>query len=190
MNVLFIDTETTGTDPTKHSLIQIAAELHKDGLCVAKFNRTIKHDQVSVDLGALKVNRIGLGRLDSYGLPLKVVLTEFVDFLLDINGRYSDVVVCGHNVNFDVQFITEALRSIGVSNLSALLPFRVLDTASIGLYLHSAGKLDTKGKFSLSALMAALKIKEPESRHEASTDVECVSQVLYALQNLLKEKSE
>lgn len=185
MNILFIDTETTGTDPSKHALLQVSAVLFSDGKNVALFNEQIKHDFAEVDLGALRVNRVKLGQIQSYGNDQRTVMTRLVDFLLELRERHTDIIVCGHNVNFDVQFLSAALKQIGVSNLSAVLPFRVMDTASIGLFLNSTGKLNTRGKYSLSELMKALDIKEPERRHDSLVDALCTAEVFYALQKLL-----
>src|SRR5690348_16006460 len=108
MNILFLDTETTGQDENKHQLVQIAAEYHVDGKCVAKFNKRfapLKLQNTVVNLQALKYNGLGLKQLSSLGDPgLGVV--EFGDFLLGLKSE-KPIIVCGHNVDFDIRFINK-----------------------------------------------------------------------------------
>lgn len=187
MNILFIDTETTGTDPKKHALLQIAAEFHKDGTCVEKFSENISQDYAHIDLGALRVNGVSASQVSSYGNPARTVLVKFVDYLLMLNKRYGSFVVCGHNVNFDIEFIKNALVNQGMDNVSALLPYRVLDTATIGLFLNSVGQINTDGKYSLLALLKALNVEvDKDSLHNAVTDVQVTAEVFYKMQQKLR----
>jgi len=61
MNILFLDLETTGTNPDIHSIIQIGAALFVQGEKIDQFKIDLAPREGStIDLGALKVNKHNL----------------------------------------------------------------------------------------------------------------------------------
>ena len=83
MNILFLDTETTGVDPNKHSLIQIGAALFVDGKLTKKFEIDIKPEEGSaISLEALKVNGNSITALENK-MERSVALKKFIEFLMD-----------------------------------------------------------------------------------------------------------
>ena len=48
MNILFIDTETTGKNPERNSIIQIAAEYHEDGKKISDFNAKLTPIKIAI----------------------------------------------------------------------------------------------------------------------------------------------
>jgi DNA polymerase III alpha subunit (gram-positive type) len=191
MNLLFLDIETTGLDPDLHRIIQVSAEFHSNGKLVEKFNERICHNLPNVDLGALKVNRIDYGRLHTYGKTEVTTITLFLDFLLNLNKQHKDIVLVGNNVAFDVSFIKQTLKRLGITGLDSILPYRVIDTAGITRFLQSLDTEPFKGLLgdksqSLSVTAKALGLELPENLHDSAADVELTATVFYTFQQLLK----
>ena len=96
MNVLFIDTETTGRDPQRQGILQIAAEYHEDGNKVSSFNVKFcpSTEETHVDLYALKYNGFGFSAIESLG-DERIAMGKFLDYILSLPKK--DVFLCGHN---------------------------------------------------------------------------------------------
>ena len=95
MNILFIDSETTGTDATKHTAIEISCRLDVNGQTVSRFTRRFFNPtNAAINLGALRVNKV----------PLK----ELIDLGISKEGKEDAVVV-------------ELVESDSVTQASAIL---------------------------------------------------------------------
>lgn len=186
MNLLFLDTETTGTDPKKHAVIEIAAQLHKDGTKVAEVNEQFFDKRSPVSLQALKYNNT---RVE--GLYAKkdesIGFMTFVDWVLSLKMDSLPIIV-GHNVSFDVKFLHALFDKYGIDQVTEVLGYKTLDTCVIAQYLIMAGKLTTEGnKTTLAAIAKALNIDVTKyTLHCAKDDVALTAEVFYGLINLLK----
>jgi DNA polymerase III epsilon subunit-like protein len=210
MNILFLDTETTGLDPENNRIIQIAARLDasQPGESGPKgvteyFNTRVGHfmflddkPQFDVSLGALKVNKRSILDVNTNDmLPNtpksdripheRAALIMFVDWLLQMNQKYGDSILCGHNVQFDEKFINSALKRNGISGLNDLVGYRRLDTASIAGFLRLMGVLQTE-KSSLEETAKAMGITT-EGLHDAKFDVDLTAFVLYGMEARVRD---
>jgi len=194
MNILFLDTETTGLDPVKNRLLEISARLDvdafvssKDGKGVLPERFNIKmlmpyYDESMITLGALKVNKRKLIEdrvINEKAFSSDSGAVEFVDWLLRMHQKYGDFVVCGHNIVFDISFISEALKRMGIEGLKDLTGYRMIDTASIATFMRFAGLLNIE-KSSLSDIGKAMNIPV-DGLHDATFDVDLTASVLYAM---------
>ncbi|NEG70631.1 3'-5' exonuclease [Bifidobacterium choloepi] len=100
-----LDIETTGFSPRTEAITEIGAVRIRDGKIVGTFTQL-------VDPGKPIPSRIthltGIGDAMVAGQPpIDIVMPTFIDWLA------SDIIV-GHNVRFDLSFLTEAaLRTVG-----------------------------------------------------------------------------
>lgn len=105
MKKIFIDTETTGLDYRKHSIIQIGGIIEIDGIVVEKFNLLLKpHPRAKIDKSALIANNkteIEISTYPDQNLVFKnfiQTLAKYVDrfdrkdkfFLIGFNNRAFD----------------------------------------------------------------------------------------------------
>lgn len=181
--ILIIDTETTGLDCSKHSILEICAKLYdSNGTEIRKFHETIKHDNPHIDLGALKVNNIKPAQIRSLGNPEWKVVMDLLDFLMYIP---KDTIIWGKNINFDIRFIEAMLANYNIENLGSLIGHNYLDVTALAVGLNQVGKLETKS-FSLSNIAKALNIPIPTNLHTAEADVDLTKKVLDAMLNLIK----
>lgn len=94
-----IDIETTGFDPSKDHIIEIAA-LKVEGGSVKDSFCSFVNPEVLLDPFITKLTGITDGQL-SDAPPLKEVLPLFADFV-------KDCIIVGHNVNFDINFLYDS----------------------------------------------------------------------------------
>ena len=83
---LFFDVETTGTNHMKHSIIQLAGIIEKDGKVVEEFNYKVKpHPKAQIDDAAMAVNKKTVEETMQYP-DMKDVYKSFIKML----GKYVD----------------------------------------------------------------------------------------------------
>jgi DNA polymerase III epsilon subunit-like protein len=192
-NLLFIDLETTGTDPNSHSVIQIAAEFHQEGKPVKTFNRKLNPSGYKVSLGALRVNKVKYSQLNSLG-NTDTVVAEFVDFLLGLNPK-GQVTVVGHNVHFDMAFIKTLFTNHGIEDLNAVFSYRQLDTAAIAVFLQDVGILNIE-KANLESLAKHFNVVKSNTDfletnfHDAAFDTKTTVDVYNAMKEYVKSKTK
>jgi DNA polymerase III subunit epsilon len=180
MNILFLDTETSGLDPKVHGILQIAAEFHQDGKLIKSFNEKCNTNIKTIDLGALKVNKVAFGSIKNL-TPNEVVLKLFVDFIL---GLPANTIIAGHNVSFDINFLKEWLTVNGVTGWGSIFSHRVLDTYPLAAYLKEIGAIKTD-KLHLENIAEALNIAVNKSDlHSAQYDVELTAKIYYKIVEL------
>ena len=139
---VFIDTETGGTIPTKHSLLQIGVvvwECNKGVLAHKEFH--IKHNEYIITKEAQRINKFNLEFYNENALaPNKVI-----DALLCFLGNYFDsnmlIPIIGHNIQFDVAFLKEFFKGNNRS-FNQYFSHRMIDTYSVYKTLVLSGKID------------------------------------------------
>lgn len=107
--ILWLDTETTGVNPYKHSIVQIAAIAETDGVIEGTFNHKMQPIAgAEIDLKALEVNNTTEEELRTYMLPANAyeLLVAFLGDHIDKYNKADKFVVAGYNVKFD----TDVLR--------------------------------------------------------------------------------
>jgi len=165
-NLAFIDTETTGTDPTKHEIIElaviIARQVERPGkgpsleiLEECEWKIKPKHIETAED-AALRVN--GYNEVDwMFASELKPVMEQFAK-------KTESAIFVSHNLVFDYAFVMKAFEETGVDSR---MHYGKLDTISMALArLYDAPQAD---KFSLRALCELLKVENAKA-HTALAD--------------------
>lgn len=148
-DLVFVDTETTGTDPHKHELIEIAVvrvrQLWKEGekpsfTAISDWSAKVRPEHiVSADPAALKVNGYNKEEWKD-ALSLEDALREF-------SKQTEGGIMVAHNVAFDAHFLDTQLSRLGIPNQ---MHYHRLDTVSMAYAkLHSTPDV---GRYSLNEL--------------------------------------
>lgn len=97
-----IDIETTGLNPGYDTIIELAAIKVRDNIIVDKFSSLVNPN---IKISSFITSLTGItNEMLQYAPSLDTVLPEFISFI-------KDDIVIGHNVTFDLHFIsTESLR--------------------------------------------------------------------------------
>lgn len=194
MNILFLDLETTGTNPDVHSIIQIGAALFVEGKKVDQFKINLAPRENSItDLGALRVNKNSLSALNSKN-DRKTAFIKFIDWILSLNLKYEgQLIICGHNVHFDLSFIKSTLKEYNIEGWDSVVSYRIQDTNTIGRFLINNGllhipKSQKGGGLEKLALALGIEVRD-RNLHDALEDVKLTAEVYYELSNFVRELS-
>ena len=114
--VLYIDTETTGLEPGRHGIIQLAALMEYGGDVVDTFNMKFQpHEGAMINLDALKVSGTDPEELKSR-TSSSDTFSEFMKFLdrhIEKFDKTDKAYPAGYNVGFDLQFLEAWFRHHG-----------------------------------------------------------------------------
>lgn len=164
-----VDTETTGLDPEKDRLIEIAAIRVRGGKEVGRFETLVKPGR-KLSKKIVSITNITDEMLKDAPAP-EECLPKFLEFLRD------DVIVA-HNANFDVDFIYESLQRFGLPPLEN----NFIDTLRIARYVEP-----DMDNYKLSTLAKEYKIPQ-STAHRALADCETTMAVLQHLDESAKEQ--
>jgi len=173
-DLIILDTETTGVEAKRDSIIEIAAVKLSDGKIVGEFQTLVKPaNPLNVTVSVLT----GIQPTDLENAPdIKVAGQKFLEFA-------GDLPIVGHNVSFDIDF----LKSHGIDPVG-----RSLDTLDLAMTIFP--KLPYH---SMQYICEAYQFKNRPS-HRAMSDVlataELVNLLVYLAQtipaNILKNIRE
>jgi DNA polymerase III epsilon subunit-like protein len=141
--ILFIDTETGGMDPKTHSLLSLGLVVWKEMEIGASLEILINDGILHVTEAALEINGIQLEEHKEKAVTPFVALQQFDRFLKEHFEEDEKIVLGGHTINFDVNFLN-AFLAINGYNFYQRFSHRHVDTASILFYLYLTGKIKRK----------------------------------------------
>lgn len=167
---LFLDTETGGLDPDRHSILSIGLAVVSRTDVVDTLEIDVREPRLFAEKSALAINRIDLAEHVKTALTPSAAVDRIIDFIgkwPELLSENNKVVLFGHNILFDIQFLKRLFCFTG-HDYASFFSHRNVDTSSILRYLHIKGAF----KEDISALGAALDhfgINE-DPRHRALQD--------------------
>lgn len=164
---LFVDTETGGLDPARHSLLSIGLVLGDEGEVRHSLELFLKHDTYVVDGAAMRVNRIDVAKHHAAAMDggtLMAVLDVFLDQYFPC--KKEPITLVGHNVAFDRAFLEGFWKSQG-RDFESRFGHRLIDTHGFAAGLRDAGRLSVDD-LSSTALFAHFGIEVPEERRHTA----------------------
>lgn len=190
--IVFVDTESGGTDPVENPVLTLGACLFDvmKGEILETYDVRIKHDDYSnVTPEALGVNGIDLEAHHNHPLAEypHQAKQSFMDWLGGFRKRKELSVLGGHNLGFDEGFMVLGLtdeKGFGFP-LYNFFHYRKVDTQMLATIMRHAGLLPIK-KTSLEAVTKFFGI-EVENYHTALDDAVATAKAYYAMLSVLKE---
>lgn len=161
-----IDVETTGLTPWEDKIVEIGAVLFEYGIPVKSFS-TLVNPRKSISESASRVNHI-TDRMIRKAPSEEKVYKEFVEFLGD--ALYGKIYVCAHNADFDMLFLSEALRRMGYSG-----DIYCLDTLDLSRKI-----VKNLSSYKLNSVAKYFEI-ENKNEHRAKEDAEVSGNILVSL---------
>ncbi len=163
------DIETTGFSPVNNRIIEIGAVKVSDGKVIDRFS-TFVNPQTPIPFEIEKLTGI---RDDTVlDAPLiEEVLPRFAGFC-------DGCVLVAHNANFDMSFIQENSRRLGLP-----AEYTYVDTVGIARVL-----LPNQSKHTLDAVAKTLNISL-ENHHRAVDDAECTAWIFVKFIQMLEERN-
>ena len=138
--LLFLDTETTGLDPDKNGVIQVAMIAGNDEFNV-KLNPLSLG--VKVDKEALKINGIKKKHIKKR-MNHELAFGKMIEWLDERVNKYDKTdkfVVVGYNVKFDVEMLHGWARREEFEYMGSYIDWRVIDVLTLARTAHYLGQL-------------------------------------------------
>jgi len=165
---VIFDLETTGLSPVSDKIIEIGAVKVTNGKIVDRFS-TFVNPQRPISFEIEKLTGINDNMVIDAPL-IEDVLPKFLEFC-------DGAVMVAHNADFDMSFIHNKSREMGVEK-----EYTVVDTVTMAQYL-----IIGLGKYTLDAVAKALQV-QLINHHRAVEDAECTALIFLKLINMLKDK--
>jgi len=181
--LLFIDTETGGLDPDKHSLLSLAMVVWEDMEIFDSQEILINDGILSVTEEALSVNKIDLEKHKQSAISSSQAMDKLFLFIGQHFPQQRTITLAGHNVHFDAAFL-KRLFFANNKNFSEFFSHRIIDTSSILYYLYLAGHIKHRAISSDEAFeLFDIKV---EGRHTAIGDAIATAKLFTKLLSLIK----
>jgi DNA polymerase III subunit epsilon len=172
--IIFVDTETGGHDPRLHSLLTVGLVTLSDEGVGRPLHLRVKHAEYRTRPEAMAVNGIDLAEHDRLAQPPEQVAQAIRDYAAPV-GR---VLLGGHNIGFDLNFLSELLPDRG-----KVFRRGVVDTKVIGQFLIHAGRIPKRVGTTLGDLAEHFGVQF--AAHDAQEDATATARVYAAMLALL-----
>ena len=182
--ILFIDTETGGLDPGKHSLLSLGMVAWEEREIIDSREILINDGILNATGEALFINKIDLEVHKQTALSSSDALAEIFSFINKHFPSQQSITLAGHNVHFDINFLS-AFLSRNNKAFSDYFSHRIIDTSSILYFLYLAGKIN-KRAVSSDAAFDLFEI-EVEGRHTALGDAIATAKLFNKLLQLSRQ---
>ena len=177
MKILWFDTETTGLDPVKNDIIQIAGIIEIDGNVKEEFQFWAKPPKdADIQDEALKVH--GYSKIDIKQWPdpkfMYAGLIGIFGKYVDKFKKYDKFIPAGHNVKFDIEFLSQLFKKQKDDYFGSWMiwqPFCTMHAAVINTILGNI-KPDN---YKLITLAEHYKI--PLKAHDAMEDIRATREI-------------
>lgn len=184
--LLFLDTETGGTDEQLHDLLTLGMVLvdEKDFSRHGEFYGHLKLDTYRVTPTAMRINKINLAEISEEGRGYsKDEMINAIYKFLSKHIKKAPITVVGHNVDFDLRFLRKLFKDCDRDDeFYDVFSYRKIDTSTL---LQTVSVLNPK--YNIASLSNAIKFFNVEfdedKRHNALEDAKGTIQVY---ENLLK----
>jgi DNA polymerase III alpha subunit (gram-positive type) len=183
--IFYFDTETGGLDSAINPIVQIAWILENNGEIVYQAVHDVgPFSNACFSLEALQVNQFSLERLKAGKEPSYVLAA--LQTSIDTHCRGNLYRPCGHNINFDIDFLLKTAKRENVF-LHDIDFSRSLDTVKILSWLDFLGKAPETPTTAYK-LPRSLSLKEvchyyciPLNAHDAMSDITATRQLFHIL---------
>lgn len=194
MNFLWLDTETTGTNPKVHCpLTAYFAVCDQDHNIIDDLNLQLKPSDLSklnVQQQAMDINKINIQDhlADPNTITYEAARPLLKAFLVKhkIKGKRKHYIPAGHNVAFDKEMIWEWLMP--QDEFEEEVHYRTLDTSMVTTFLKDIGVFPEE-LGNLVSLVKYFNITEKDA-HNAKGDVLMTIEVYKAIKNMMKSRKK
>ncbi len=183
MKLIYIDTETTGTDPEKHALVQIAGIIEIDGVLKEEFNFCARpNDDDQISIGAIEATGMDLLKVIHYQdqSDMLVQIVKTFDTYIQKYKKNKTVgdrfIPVGYNVEFDMGFLKALFRKYHHKYFYAYISPQTVDVYHMAKYLAAFGLIKPKS-FTLGDVCASMGIEF--NPHDALEDIQATRKLAY-----------
>ena len=183
--LLFIDTETGGLDPEKHSLLSVGFVVWDsvlDECYSAEYH--LKNENYRITKTAQRINKLTDSDFNDSIAP-QTLIKKFEEIKEIYFDDYAAIPLAGHNTQFDVQFIKKMFKD-NRRSFDNIFLHRIVDTYSILKFLQDAGIIkDTINSSAQAFKYFGITV---DGRHTALGDAKATMSLYKEMLQLLHEK--
>ena len=205
--ILWLDSETSGLDPKRHAIVQLAMLMDINGEVVDKLTLNIKPQETdmvnfvmndkpqemewdeiqfmaeAIGNATLPVNGISFKDMIGYLDPMEAhkQIVEFLDKYIDKFNKEDKAWIGGYNVRFDLDFLAQFFEKCEDKFLGSYIKWRCLDPYTI------LQNNDYKANEHLKSLSLENVCKEFElehTAHDALSDIEATRHLWFKLMGI------
>ena len=186
MEIVYVDVETGGRDPSKHPILEIAL-----GYGIEKFHSTVlESDELVIEPEAFSYNGFNLSYLQASLGPANVT-SNIMGWIGKDLGIKVPITLCGWNTAFDASFIHRLYMLAGYSRDETydVFHYRTIDLYSVAKFLSDIYPDKFPEKITSHECFQHFGCYEPndeEKRHTALYDMRCAQRLHWAFQGLFK----
>lgn len=176
---IFVDLETTGTNPEVHGIHQICAIAYLDGKEVKRFVSNAKPlPNDKIDGEALKVCGVTVDQLMQYPEPIEVYwsFVEWLNSMVDKYNKKDKAYFIGYNARFDCDFLCSWFNKLGNKYFFSYFWSPPLDVMMLAFAILTSTRESVRSSmpnFKLGTVCAQVGIPHNESMaHDAVYDIE------------------
>lgn len=183
---LYFDLETTGTDPVKNGIIQIAGIIDINGKITDQFNYKVRpFDVDEIEDKALEVNQTTREKIKLYD-PAPAVFVKLIDTFakaIDRYNKFDKFYAAGFNANFDISFLREFFNKNGDQYFGSWFNGVPVDGYYIAKWLQWRGLIAPEN-LKLETLCKLFNIEI--SAHDALSDIAATRELILKFNDLMK----
>lgn len=178
MKVLYFDTETTGLDPVKNDIIQLAGIVEINGEIKEEFNffsQPFSYENVSQE--ALDIHGISIDTIKGFPKPetLRIRLIQLMGKYVDKYNREDKFYAAGMNAGFDLGFLSKNFQKSNDKFFFSWFWGHALDLYELAIILKYKGILKTENlKLETLAEYFGIELKT----HDAMSEIKCTREII------------
>lgn len=178
MKVLYFDTETTGLDPVKNDIIQLAGMVEIDGKIKEEFNffcQPFSYENIAQE--ALNVHSISIDTIKGFPKPetLRIRLIQLMGKYIDKYNREDKFYAAGMNAGFDLGFLSKNFQKSNDKFCFSWFWGHALDLYELAVILKYKGILNIEN-LKLETLAKHFKVKL--KAHNAMSDIRATREIM------------
>lgn len=170
--ILWLDTETTGTDPKRNGVVQIAGILEVNGKEECFDFRVRPFDDDLIEDDALTVNGFTRDQLSGFPPPNEVhgSIVDILSRHVDRYNRQDKLVFAGYNAQFDLNFMHAFFKKCGDPYFGSWVWWPGLDVSVLAMQRLMPVR-HLLSNFKLTTLATNLQITPEGEAHDAMADI-------------------
>ena len=185
--VCYFDTETTGTDPDTHGIIQIAMIIEIGGDVLAEKEWCVRpHLGLEIDPKALAVNGRTLDEIKNFPTPDEIFgkMQKFLGRYVNQYDRTDKLTPVGYNVKFDLDFLKSFWARCGDDKyFGSWFNWDAVDPLALLRYLKFAGLLPPLENLKLGTVCEHFGIALGDDAHDAMADIKAPRELVCRLRD-------
>lgn len=186
--VLYFDVETTGLDPVKNDIIQIAGIIEIDGVIQDEFEfkcQPVSFDPECISIDALETHGYNLEDLASFPYPGEIYhkLISIFSKYIDKYNKQDKFTPAGYNVRFDMEFLKEFFKKQGDIYFGSWINWQMVDPLPVLHFLSFTGKIPFLQNYKLSTICDEFAV-EIEA-HDALSDIRATRAVINQIKSII-----